>query len=176
GRWHGRQRRPLSSSHLLLFCRKQALEQWITPPRRFKARDSRWSQLVILAWGALLRVRNGLPLPLRPDQPIALQPPHRRIHRPAGQTDGFHDAEAIQIAGMDRLQDHCRGMRELRLRSHGEIIPYVESYLTKEFSRVMLNATLGQPGGLPCSSCNTFFAVFAAFQPSKTSAFRWLRA
>ena len=76
-------------------------------------------QLVVLARRALLGVGDGLPLPLRADQVIALQAAHGRIDGAAGQAGHLHDAEAVDEAGIERLQNHGRGVGEFGVGGFG---------------------------------------------------------
>src|SRR5262247_4395026 len=60
---------------------------------------------VVLARRTLLGLRERLLLPLRPDEGRILQPPQRRVDRPARQPRHRHDLEAITIAILNRLQN-----------------------------------------------------------------------
>src|SRR5215510_14666524 len=61
------------------------------------------SHLVILARRTLLGLRDAVFLPLRGDIARALQPPQRRIDRPARQSRDVYDVEAVLITAPHRL-------------------------------------------------------------------------
>src|ERR1700734_3789529 len=61
----------------------EPLKQWIAFARGLDGGFAKRGELVIFAGGPLLRVGDRLPLPVRTDQFIALQPAHRRIDRSA---------------------------------------------------------------------------------------------
>src|SRR5215475_7466488 len=59
--------------------------------------------LIVLARRSLLGLRDAVLLPLRCDIARALQPPQRRIDRPARQPRDVYDVEAVLITAPHRL-------------------------------------------------------------------------
>ena len=106
--------------HDVLSCRdgNQSRQQRIPLLRRLELHLPGARELVVLSRGTLLGIRNLLPLPAGADQIVALQAPHRGIHRSTGQAGHFHHAESVHVAGVDGLENHRRGMGEFRLGRH----------------------------------------------------------
>ena len=90
-------------------------------------------ELVVLARRALLGVGDGLAFPLGADEFVALETAHGGIDGAAGQAGHLHDAESVDVAGGDCLEDHGGGMREFRLGGHDRNCSYVAIYLTMDF-------------------------------------------
>src|SRR5215813_281908 len=79
------------------------LQQSIAFDRFGQRLAPRARHFVILARWALLGQRDAVLLPLRGDKARALQPPQRRIDRPARQSRDVYDVEPVLITARHRL-------------------------------------------------------------------------
>ena len=112
--------------------RNQFCEERVSPSGRFEGRLPELCEFVVLPWGSLFRICNRLLLPVRANQLVALKPPHGRVDRSTGQAGHLHDAESIDVTGVDCLENHRGGMREPGFACHGGNCIYVADYLTSE--------------------------------------------
>src|SRR5579863_7495147 len=103
----------------VLHCGNESLQQRISLASGGKNRLSVRGHLVVLARRTPLSIGDGLLFPSRGDEVVALQTPHRRIDGAAGEAGGLHDAESVDEAGIDSVQDERSGVREFWLGSHG---------------------------------------------------------
>src|SRR6266851_2473129 len=106
-------------------------------------------EFVVLARGALFGVGDGLLLPVRADEVVALETAQGRVDGSAGEAGHLHDAEAVDVAGMDGLEDHRGGVREFRLGCHAGNCTYVACYLTSG----IVVCYIGWVEDALCSSC-----------------------
>ena len=116
-----------------LLGRDEAFEQRIALAGSLERRFAGGGDLVVLARGALFGVGDGLAFPLGADEFVAFETAHGGVDGSAGEARHLHDAESVDVAGGDRLQDHRGGMREFCLGGHAQHSTYVAIYLTMDF-------------------------------------------
>src|SRR5580692_9495622 len=130
----------LSSRLCLLRRGDEAIEQGIAFARALQRSPPCCGEFVILPRRPLFSVGDRLLLPLRADHLVALQPAHGWVDGAARQAGHLHDAEAVDESGLDRLQDHRRGVGEFRIfrvGGHGALYlcsklldnDYIECYI-----------------------------------------------
>src|SRR6185437_4437274 len=144
----------------------QLCEEWISLSRRIESGLSGTSELVVLPRWPLLLVRNGLLLPAGVNQLVTLKPTHGRVDGSTGKAGHLHDAESVDIAGIDGLEDHRGGMREPGFACHGKDSTYVAGYLTS----LIVVCYIGYGGMLSCSRSKTFQSGIEACRRFRTSA------
>jgi hypothetical protein len=112
-----------ASYGLQIFRRHEPVEQRIAFERSLKRGFAVRGELVVLARWPLLGVGDGLLLSLRADERVALQAAHGRVDRARGQAGVLHDAEAIDVAATDGLQNQGSSMGEGDFGSHRSNLP-----------------------------------------------------